>query len=399
MNILAFFTNSGIPAVGLSPTIKIRDVLTGALIISGANMTETGDGFYYYSFVGYEYETDYAIVCDGTDILPDVERYVFAGNENYIDDVESMFDTNATLSGIQEDLNNPSQYMADVSGLAPTGEYGATLSGIQADLDNPNQYKATGFAVSADIPTVSEIDTELINNHGVGSWTTGSGLNEQVLHDGLDTYINKDNWKAAGFSVPEEYDATLSGIQADLDNPDQYKANISALALESTTIEIKDQTDQLHFSGDNVQSKVADKGVLNDLSAADVDNQLSSVHGSGDWDQVATVSGLEAKLDIIQTDLDNPDQYKADVSGLALETTVSGIEIGLSRVLGLVQENYHLDQMTYTVYQETNLLTSGRVRVYSDAASVGTDSNVLAVYDITASYDGDKLQTYKVVKQ
>jgi hypothetical protein len=200
MNILSFFTNNGIPAIGLSPMVKIRDVLTGLLTISGANMSEIGDGFYNYDFAGYNYETDYAIVCDGGSTLADAERYVFAGNENYIDDIENVLDTNTTLSGIQEDLNNP-------------------------------------------------------------------------------------------------------------------------------------------------------------------------------------------------------DQYKADISALALETTVFGIGIELSRVLGLVQENYHLDQMTYITYQETNLLTSGRIRVYSDAISVGTDFNVIAIYNITASYDGDKLQTYKVVKQ
>jgi hypothetical protein len=70
----------------------------------------------------------------------------------------------------------------------------------------------------------------------------------------------------------------------------------------------------------------------------------------------------------------------------------------LSRALALAQENYYLDQTVYVVYQGAKLLTSGRIRIYSDAISVGTDSNVIAVYNITASYDGDKLQTYKVIK-
>jgi len=55
--------------------------------------------------------------------------------------------------------------------------------------------------------------------------------------------------------------------------------------------------------------------------------------------------------------------------------------------------------MTYTTYQGSNLLTSGRIRVYGDAASVGTDSNVDAVYTITSTWVGNKLETYKVVKQ
>ena len=40
---------------------------------------------------------------------------------------------------------------------------------------------------------------------------------------------NLDDYKATGFSVPHEYDTQLANIQADLDNPDQYKADVSAI--------------------------------------------------------------------------------------------------------------------------------------------------------------------------
>lgn len=104
MYILAFFTDSGVPKTGLSPTINVREVLTGILVVSGSNMTGFGDGSYYYEYTTYDSEKDYAIICDGGSSLVDTERYKFAGNENYIDDVENMFNTNITLSGIQIDL-------------------------------------------------------------------------------------------------------------------------------------------------------------------------------------------------------------------------------------------------------------------------------------------------------
>ena len=68
------------------------------------------------------------------------------------------------------------------------------------------------------------------------------------------------------------------------------------------------------------------------------------------------------------------------------------------KMLGLSQENYYLDQAVYTTYKSTKLLTSGRIRTYTDPVSVGTDNDVLATYTITAVWNNDELQTYGVVK-
>ena len=90
MNVLAYFSNNGIPATGLiTPTVRIRDVDSGSILVNGANMTEVGDGFYRYDFLAYDSHADYAIICDGTSALNDSDRYVYAGNENYIVDIES----------------------------------------------------------------------------------------------------------------------------------------------------------------------------------------------------------------------------------------------------------------------------------------------------------------------
>ena len=87
MNILSYFTNSGVPETGLSPTIRIRNVSTGALVITDAAMAEVGDGFYRYDFTGYDATVDYSIRSDGGVSLADAERYAYAGNESYFDDI------------------------------------------------------------------------------------------------------------------------------------------------------------------------------------------------------------------------------------------------------------------------------------------------------------------------
>jgi hypothetical protein len=77
----------------------------------------------------------------------------------------------------------------------------------------------------------------------------------------------------------------------------------------------------------------------------------------------------------------------------------SNLILEVARVLGLSQENYYLDQTSYTDYNGQKLLTSGRIRTYSDPASVGTANDVLSAYTITSVWTNDELQTYGVVKQ
>lgn len=54
----------------------------------------------------------------------------------------------------------------------------------------------------------------------------------------------------------------------------------------------------------------------------------------------------------------------------------------LDRVLGLSHEDIFIDNTTYDQYGN---LESARLRIYSDSASVGTDSNVIAEYEINAN--------------
>ena len=67
----------------------------------------------------------------------------------------------------------------------------------------------------------------------------------------------------------------------------------------------------------------------------------------------------------------------------------------INRLLGLCYENQYIDM---TVYDGNGNLTSSRVRTYSNADSVGTDADVLAIYGMTATYSGNAMQTFEVIK-
>lgn len=81
----------------------------------------------------------------------------------------------------------------------------------------------------------------------------------------------------------------------------------------------------------------------------------------------------------------------------ALATTLDTVAAGVLRVLGLVQENQYIDNV---VTDSRLRMTSARLRTYSVAGSVGTTSDVIATYTITATYTGteETPTTYKVVK-
>lgn len=80
MLLSVFFTDSGTPATGLSPTV---DVWTsgGSQVVTGAPMTEVAGGFYHYDFTAYDETEDYFIRADGGVSLSDTDRYIAGTNE------------------------------------------------------------------------------------------------------------------------------------------------------------------------------------------------------------------------------------------------------------------------------------------------------------------------------
>jgi len=71
------------------------------------------------------------------------------------------------------------------------------------------------------------------------------------------------------------------------------------------------------------------------------------------------------------------------------------IVVLIKRVLGLVQENFYLNE---SVYDDNNNLLSGKIRIYEQGYEVGGSEGIIAHYDITATYDSDscRMISYKV---
>jgi hypothetical protein len=81
MLITAYFSSSGTPATGLTPTVTVRDVSDGSVVVNAQAMTEVGGGDYKYTFAGYDSTKDYVVLCDGGITLVGTERYAHAGSD------------------------------------------------------------------------------------------------------------------------------------------------------------------------------------------------------------------------------------------------------------------------------------------------------------------------------
>ncbi len=72
--------------------------------------------------------------------------------------------------------------------------------------------------------------------------------------------------------------------------------------------------------------------------------------------------------------------------------SIAGI---LLRVVGLTQENYAIDGL---VHDMNGNMTSSTIKLYSDSSDVGSGNNIIAEYNISATYVDKLLDSYKVVK-
>jgi hypothetical protein len=97
----------------------------------------------------------------------------------------------------------------------------------------------------------------------------------------------------------------------------------------------------------------------------------------------ASEAAVIAEIDANETKID------------AINTVVDSIATKVSRLMGLSHENIYIDNPVYDV---SGNLASARVRIYSNKDSVGTTSDVMETYTITAVGNGvGKFTTWKQV--
>lgn len=86
--ITAFFTNRGVPATGLTPTITIyRLDQSSSSVVETGTLTEVGGGFYRYDFLSYNPLENYTFLIDGGPTLPASERFQYGGNDSYLEEI------------------------------------------------------------------------------------------------------------------------------------------------------------------------------------------------------------------------------------------------------------------------------------------------------------------------
>ena len=78
MKVLAIFTESAQAKEGLTPTVDIYRLDTGALAVDGESMVEIPDsGQYSYDFTAWDSSVDYSVVCDAGSALTGSEKYAY----------------------------------------------------------------------------------------------------------------------------------------------------------------------------------------------------------------------------------------------------------------------------------------------------------------------------------
>ena len=160
------------------------------------------------------------------------------------------------------------------------------VTGTLANTDNASTFKAdtTGLALEATLTAIK-----------------GAGWSTQTLEaiadaiDQIDTGLDAAEIRTALGLATANLDTQLGDIQSDLNNPSQYKADISGLATSSALSTVSGKVDAVKAQTDKLPNSPA------------------------------PANEYDARLLAIQSDLDNPSQYKADVSGLAKTTDLSGL--------------------------------------------------------------------------
>lgn len=116
-----------------------------------------------------------------------------------------------------------------------------------------------------------------------------------------------------------------------------------------------------------------------------------------DVSALAVEANVEGHVTTSLNSYDPPTRAEATADKAAIIVEIDANEIKIDRLLGLTNENTYIDT---TVFDSNGNLSSARLRTYSVAGSVGTVSDVLATYIITAVGVGKgKFSSWKQVKQ
>lgn len=269
-----------------------------------------------------------------------------------------------------------------------------------------------------------------------------TGLTNVLLkiHRTSDDYIydfNDNTFKNSGWTSAT---AVMAEINA-TDLPGQYKYSFDTSAISNATVDDSYILTVTCASADNVPQtgEIKTGDFVDDIAPilADTNELQTDWTGGGRLDTILDATATEAnattntnsieaaitasegnvrgsdsddlktisdQLDTAQADLDNPNQYKADVSALATEanattnkneiivevdaneTKIDALQTGITEILGLTHSNTRLLDV---VNDANGNMTSATQKIYPTKADTIADTNAIYVYSITATYDAD----------
>jgi len=187
-------------------------------------------------------------------------------------------------------------------------------------------------------------------------------------------------------------------VQADLDDPDQYKANVAALALEATVdavntalgvhdTDIKTVIAALQTDLDNPAQYKADVSGLE--TEADASTRYTAL--AAYVDEIETyikhatygLNALHLLIDAVEGKLDVPANFMADVSGLALEATLTAIK-GAGWTTETLKAIYDFIEINHTLL--------GTVASEAEAIEVKLDTPATFKADVSGLATAAKLE-------
>jgi len=381
MYVTAYFTDGGIPATGLTPTIRIRDLSDNSLVITDASMTEVGDGHYKYNFAGYDKTKEYTIRCDGGATLGGYDRYTYGINDE-INNIESIVEENSFYDAVFVDTDS-----GNSGTVYPNGT-------PQHPVNNLPDAKTI-----ADARSIKKI--EFLN----GSYTLTEDMIRYIFKNGTITLDSQD------IDQSEFIGCTLMGVQGG-GTPWQTPSADECLIVNITNLYI---TCHKCILGGNITLKDNFGGVWYEVSFAlscqlnvQAPNDLKVYDAQGEF----TIVGMDGgTLTIFSKDANITIDNTCTAGTLYIHgtgyitdnsngTTVIDNTLGnkIERLLGLTHENVYSHTFSY---DSEGRHTGNKMDLYDTKANALTHdgtTGIVAKYTLVITYTNEILEDINMVR-
>jgi len=273
---------------------------------------------------------------------------------------------------------------------------------------------------SADVQTVLE------NNDLDHLIQVAAGVEKPTIDSYLDQIMNKDGSQTHD-PTTDSQEAQVDGGGGGTDWTSGEKNQIrDALGIDGTkTAAASGDIQSIETKIDGVKTKTDNLPVNTATELDNIDSALVTVQADLDSPAQYKATGFSTHTPAqvwseTGRELSTPNNYKADVSGLAttaalsthdgkldtVDTVVDGIKTKtdnlpantstiLNRILGITDENCYIDLYSIT----SGKMSSCRKRIYDSKANAEAHgaTGLLATYTVTVTWSGDNIQSYMMV--